>query len=325
MDNTKQIQIKTVKLTEPLYRIVDQHNHSITVWRFAGKVLSDLGLEQNGDLQYALMGWLKKYNTEQNKVLSLDGWFDYNSIISYPATKTDVINACTEVVTLNKENYENYYFKNDIAIIGYSSNSAERKSFLESAQKAGYSLENENTDRIAFENKKKPEVKSGQQLIKILKKYGSQTNPITGIFFSTHGVPYAIDFFNSKNNLYISREDFEKLYKNATGNEWKANKDAAYVSDIINLVKAKIISDDVTITLCGCLNGAGEFLISEKMESVTKQWQLENGKLKEPKNIAYYFSKLLPKATVIANTTNVDSGVGLDIPVIYRNGVYTKL
>ena len=102
-------------------------------------------------------------------------------------------------------------------------------------------------------------------------------------------------------------------------------KDAAYVSDIINLVKAKIISDDVTITLCGCLNGAGEFLISEKMESVTKQWQLENGKLKEPKNIAYYFSKLLPKATVIANTTNVDSGVGLDIPVIYRNGVYTKL
>ena len=130
MDNTKQIQIKTVKLTEPLYRIVDQHNHSITVWRFAGKVLSDLGLEQNGDLQYALMGWLKKYNTEQNKVLSLDGWFDYNSIISYPATKTDVINACTEVVTLNKENYENYYFKNDIAIIGYSSNSAERKSFL---------------------------------------------------------------------------------------------------------------------------------------------------------------------------------------------------
>ena len=215
MDNTKQIQIKTVKLTEPLYRIVDQHNHSITVWRFAGKVLSDLGLEQNGDLQYALMGWLKKY--------------------------------------------------------------------------------------------------------------GSQTNPITGIFFSTHGVPYAIDFFNSKNNLYIPREDFEKLYKNATGNEWKANKDAAYVSDIINLVKAKIISDDVTITLCGCLNGAGEFLISEKMESVTKQWQLENGKLKEPKNIAYYFSKLLPKATVIANTTNVDSGVGLDIPVIYRNGVYTKL
>lgn len=207
MDNTKQIQIKTVKLTEPLYRIVDQHNHSITVWRFAGKVLSDLGLEQNGDLQYALMDWLKKYNTEQNKVLSLDGWFDYNSI----------------------------------------------------------------------------------------------------------------------NNLYIPREDFEKLYKNATGNEWKANKDAAYVSDIINLVKAKIISDDVTITLCGCLNGAGEFLISEKMESVTKQWQLENGKLKEPKNIAYYFSKLLPKATVIANTTNVDSGVGLDIPVIYRNGVYTKL
>lgn len=207
MDNTKQIQIKTVKLTEPLYRIVDQHNHSITVWRFAGKVLSDLGLKQNGDLQYALMDWLKKYNTEQNKVLSLDGWFDYNSI----------------------------------------------------------------------------------------------------------------------NNLYIPREDFEKLYKNATGNEWKANKDAAYVSDIINLVKAKIISDDVTITLCGCLNGAGEFLISEKMESVTKQWQLENGKLKEPKNIAYYFSKLLPKATVIANTTNVDSGVGLDIPVIYRNGVYTKL
>ena len=83
--------------------------------------------------------------------------------------------------------------------------------------------------------------------------------------------------------------------------------------------------DDVTITLCGCLNGAGEFLISEEMEPVTKQWQLENGKLKEPKNIAYYFSKLLPKATVIANTTNVDSGVGLDIPVIYRNGVYTKL
>ena len=126
MDNTEQIQIKTVKLCEPKYRKVDKYDHSITVWTFAGNVLADLDLEQNGDLQYALMNWLKKYNTEKNKVLSLDGWFDYNSIISYPATKTDVINACTEVVILNKENYENYYFKNDIAIIGYSSNSAER-------------------------------------------------------------------------------------------------------------------------------------------------------------------------------------------------------
>ena len=41
--------------------------------------------------------------------------------------------------------------------------------------------------------------------------------------------------------------------------------------------------------------------------------------------IAYYFSKLLPKATVIANTTNVNSGVGLDRPVMYKNGVYIKL
>ena len=184
---------------------------------------------------------------------------------------------------------------------------------------------NENTDRIVFENKKKPEVNSGQQLIKILKKYGSPSNPITGMFFSTHGVPYAIDFFNSKNNLYIPKEDFEKLYKNATGNEWKPNKDVAYVSDIINLVNAKIIADDVTITLYGCLNGAEEFSISEKMEPVTRQWQLENGKLKQPKNIAYYFSKLLPRATVIANTTNVNSGVGLDRPVMYKNGVYIKL
>lgn len=61
------------------------------------------------------------------------------------------------------------------------------------------------------------------------------------------------------------------------------------------------------------------------MEPVTRQWQLENGKLKQPKNIAYYFSKLLPKATVIANTTNVNSGVGLDRPVMYKNGVYIKL
>ena len=68
-----------------------------------------------------------------------------------------------------------------------------------------------------------------------------------------------------------------------------------------------------------------EFSISEKMEPVTRQWQLENGKLKQPKNIAYYFSKLLPKATVIANTTNVNSGVGLDRPVMYKNGVYIKL
>ena len=43
------------------------------------------------------------------------------------------------------------------------------------------------------------------------------------------------------------------------------------------------------------------------------------------KKIAYYFSKLLPKATVIANTTNVNSGVGLDRPVMYKNGVYIKL
>lgn len=325
MSNEKQIQVKRVKLCEPKYRRVDKYDHSITVWTFAGNVLADLGLEQNGDLQYALMGWLKKYNSEQNNIVSLDGWFDYNSIISYPSTKTDVINACTEDLSLNKINYENYYFKNDIAIIGYSDNPAERKSFLESAQKAGYSLENENTDRIVFENKKKPEVNSGQQLIKILKKYGSPSNPITGMFFSTHGVPYAIDFFNSKNNLYIPKEDFEKLYKNATGNEWKPNKDVAYVNDIINLVNAKIIADDVTITLCGCLNGAEEFSISEKMEPVTRQWQLENGKLKQPKNIAYYFSKLLPKATVIANTTNVNSGVGLDRPVMYKNGVYIKL
>ena len=86
-----------------------------------------------------------------------------------------------------------------------------------------------------------------------------------------------------------------------------------------------IEKDNVFSTFVYYLNGAEEFSISEKMEPVTRQWQLENGKLKQPKNIAYYFSKLLPKATVIANTTNVNSGVGLDRPVMYKNGVYIKL
>ena len=93
--------------------------------------------------------------------------------------------------------------------------------------------------------------------------------------------------------------------------------------DIVALMNEGIIAKDVTITLCGCLNGATSEKVPATAEKVSLYWaKIYRGK--NPQNIAWYFSILMPEATVIANTTQVDSGFGLNSPVMYKHGEIVK-
>lgn len=99
---------------------------------------------------------------------------------------------------------------------------------------------------------------------------------------------------------------------------WNPGRNVAYVDVLSDLAADGIIAADATITLCGCLNGAKGSDVPQGAEDLSLQWAREN--IEHPKNIAWYISKALPLASVIANTTQVDSGQGLNSPVMYKEG-----
>lgn len=319
-------EIKTIIETLPLKSNTEQkNNHYIPVWEYAGEILKKYDLEQNGELQYALFKWLRKHNTQETGGLCEDGFFDYGATVMFPADKENILRACTISIELNREKVENRSFLNDVAIIGNDSSngnlrSSNIESFYVAAMRAGY-REGREYDRIIYKGgffNFSYVTKSGNDVITLLKKHGSRDNPITGIFFSTHGTPYAIDFHNPGNNLYIPENDMRGLYKRAEKGNWNPGRNVAYVDFLSDLAADGIIAADVTITLCGCLNGAKGKDVPPGAEDISLQWAKEN--TEHPKNIAWYISKALPLASVIANTTQVDSGQGLNSPVMYKGG-----
>jgi hypothetical protein len=56
-------------------------------------------------------------------------------------------------------------------------------------------------------------------------------------------------------------------------------------------------------------------------DAVTVSWKKENTGKQHAENFAYVLSKALPKATVIADRAQVNSGKGLSLPAMYQNGV----
>ncbi len=294
-------EIKTIIETLPLKRNTEQkNNHYIPVWEYAGEIL-------------------KKYDLERN------GFFDYGAAVMFPADKENILRACTISIELNREKVENRSFLNNVAIIGNDSGNGNLRSsaikrFYAAALRAGY-REGGKYNHIIYNGNfldYRSVTKSGNNVITLLKKHGSKDNPITGIFFSTHGTPYAVDFHNPGNNLYIPENDMRGLYERAGKENWNPGRNVAYVDVLSDLAADGIIAADATITLCGCLNGATGKDVPQGAEDLSLQWAKEN--TEHPKNIAWYISKALPLASVIANTTQVDSGQGLNSPVMYKEG-----
>ena len=101
---------------------------------------------------------------------------------------------------------------------------------------------------------------------------------------------------------------------------FQSGEGAAFVSDIAKLVNEGIIAPDVIITLGGCRNGASPENAMDSDDPTTLKW----AKSRNPMNIAQALSKALPKATIIANRTQVNASKGLNAPVIYKNGEEVK-
>jgi len=168
-------------------------------------------------------------------------------------------------------------------------------------------------------------VSSGIDAINVLKKSSIGNKPITEIFFSTHGVVYAIDFNNGGNNIYTTIT----YTKQIVGETWEPKENKALISNFTELVRGGYIAPDVTITLGGCLNGAQiEDLIktypttdnSPEAQRARKFIEINKNKEKT-ENFAYLLSLSLPKATILAPTTRNNSAEGIIYPVVYQNGL----
>jgi hypothetical protein len=90
---------------------------------------------------------------------------------------------------------------NKIVIVG-NDTSGQKRANINSFHDAADTWAKGKNYRLATPRGK--EAKSGIEIINLLKQEGSPNNPITQVYFSTHGVPYAIDLNNSMNNLYTS-------------------------------------------------------------------------------------------------------------------------
>ena len=204
--------------------------------------------------------------------------------------------------------------ENKVAIVGNDDAWGVRKSFYEAAVGSGNRILSPGIPVTIPIIGGYGATNSGRQAINLLRRAGRR-NQITDIFFSTHGSPYAIDFDNPGNNLYTSAADVSNVSEG-----FSAGKNAAFISDIQGLVADGIIADDVTITLAGCLLGANPENVPGDANSSAKAWAANNQGSSNPANFAQLLSEALPNATIIANRDQVDSGVGMESPVMYKNG-----
>jgi hypothetical protein len=138
---------------------------------------------------------------------------------------------------------------NKVVLVGHDPTYASQQSFYDAADTwmkgKGYKLVTSGENVL----------KTGKDAIDVLAQNGKEA-PITEIYFSTHGAPYAIDFFNPGKNLYTSREQVMSLLSGEVLPSWGKNSEIRFISDIVQLVHSGCIAEKVIITLGGCLLGA---------------------------------------------------------------------
>lgn len=198
--------------------------------------------------------------------------------------------------------------ENKIAIIGYDYRWGYRKTFYEAAKDKGYKIIPNRPLECINVIGNYCSTETGRKVIELIKKEGSKVQ-ITELYLSTHGTPYAIDLYNSGNNIYLDnmKEFFPKF-------EYEEN--AARVSDFKELYRLNVFSKDIKIILGGCYNGAkhSEYP-NPKDDAVGIAWK-ENDCIE---NIAQQLSRLIPNAKIKANRVQVAQGV-FNKPVYYCGG-----
>lgn len=200
--------------------------------------------------------------------------------------------------------------ENKVAIIGDDPNWGVRKTFYEVAQDGGYRIISNGPCICIPVVGNYGAVNTGKEVISLLKKEGTERS-ITELYFSTHGVPYAIDLYNSGNNIYLDNmTDFCEsfVYEN----------DSATVSDLAELYNKGIFSYDIKIILGGCYNGArhSDYPMPDKNKDANYQWKINT----HIENIAQQISRKLPNAKIKANRIQVSSG-NFNKPIYYKGGI----
>jgi len=184
---------------------------------------------------------------------------------------------------------------------------------------------------ILLYNRKVDYFSSGLSAKNALRNHAIGKQPITEIYFSTHGTVYAVDFDNPDNNLYTSQDDMKYILDSKDG--VKGNE-KAFINDFVELVNNGYIAPNVTITFSGCLIGARIIDIKQKINSLKQgdkqrehlsRWiEMNEEKLEtkeNPNNFAKLLSLKLPKATIIAPMDRNNTTKGIEEPVMYQNGL----
>ncbi|MCL2289158.1 MAG: hypothetical protein FWC34_00405 [Bacteroidetes bacterium] len=174
-------------------------------------------------------------------------------------------------------------------------------------------------------------IDSGKGAIRELRNHAVGKPPITEIFFSTHGTVYAVDFHNSLNNLYTTRNEMNYLFDE---DPWVYGEDAAFIEDLVCLVNNGKIAPNVTMLFTSCLLAARIEEAQRKQEcdcpvrnvsdlekKLLARWIEKNKGLGKPRNFSLQLSEKIPGATIIAPMDQNNTRYGIQHPVLYQNGL----
>jgi len=237
---------------------------------------------------------------------------------------------------------------NKIAIIGFGSDRGGQRSLRNAAntwRAKGYQISEANgigRDRDIFN--------SARNAINAIEgQADTNRKPVTEIYFSTHGVPYAIDFSEPGQSMYTNRNEVRRIISDP---EWNPNPThGRFISDIVTLMRSGRLAEDAIITLGGCFNGAQIHNFEQRINEINGDLQNASGRRRDllnrgretmegfityyranlvrsdvaniPSrvvNFAYQLSRAIPSATIIASMNRADSANGINAPVLYQNG-----
>ncbi|MDR2921821.1 MAG: hypothetical protein LBU85_00585 [Treponema sp.] len=147
---------------------------------------------------------------------------------------------------------------------------------------------------------------SGKAALDAIRSYAIGKSPITEIYFSTHGVVYAIDFNNAPNNLYTSKTNMLQI----AGDKWELGESGRLISDMKYLYDTGILSSSVTISMGSCLTGAQVVNINNVIR--------DSERVKNDPNYVYLDDKLKEnyKKFVILNEKKLNMRI---LPIYYQN------
>jgi len=202
---------------------------------------------------------------------------------------------------------------------------------------------------------------SGREAILAIRNAKTRFNrPVTEIYFSSHGTPYAIDLssIGGSYNLYTSISNVRAVLNKP---DWEENKySAKFIDDFLFLVNSGYLVENAIITIGACFTGGNIANFKRRIEEIDgeirniskenkiisfikiniykelRKTQVDYIKWYEAnlvpfsdskiipgrvQNFAYLLSKKLPKATIVASLNRADSGEGINAPIVYQNGL----